>query len=230
MYPKAKVLSVRNALALLVLASALAFAAGCVAPFSEMQSAKMLGKGNFEVTPGFTTVSVSDEGETEHLQNEIGAQIGYGIANFLDLRLRYEHIYASVEDEGETETISANVLAFGPKFRLAKDWLALYIPIGFGFGGDLDSEDISDTWQVHPTLLMTLPIGKFLEINPSAKIMIPFSSDSFDTLYAFNLGLAISSDISKWAVRPEVGICTNFEGGHFLQFSIGLTLGSRLFK
>jgi len=229
MHRKSKVLSVRNALAFLVVATGLAFAAGCVAPFSDLQSAKMLGKGNFEVTPGFTTVSVSDEGTTEHVQSHIGAQLGYGIAKFLDLRLRFEHIYATVEDDGE-ETISANVLAFGPKFRLAKDWLAFYIPIGFGFGGDLGSEDISDTWQVHPTLLATLPIGKSLEINPSAKIMIPFSSDAFDTLYAFNLGLAISSDVSKWALRPEVGICTNFEGGHFLQFSIGLTLGSRLFK
>jgi len=229
MRSKTKLLSGRNAVTFLALASTLVFAAGCVAPFSDLQSAKMLGKGNFEVTPGFTTVSISDEGETQHVQDHYGAQLGYGIAKFLDFRLRYEHISATIEDDGE-ETICANVLAFGPKFRLAKDWLAVYIPIGFGFGGDLDSEDISETWQVHPTLLATLPIGKFLEINPSAKIMIPFSNDEFDTLYAFNLGLAISSDVSKWALRPEVGICTNFEGGHFLQFSIGLTLGSRLLK
>lgn len=229
MYGKTKALSVRNALALLALAAALAFSAGCVAPFSDLQSAKLLGKGNFEVTPGFSTVSASDEGETGHLQNNIGAQLGYGVTNFLDLRLRYEYVYATVEDEGE-ETISANVLAFGPKFRVAKDWLALYIPIGFGFGGDLASEDVSETWQIHPTLLATVPLGKYLEINPSAKIMIPFTKDAFETLWAFNLGLAVSTDVSKWALRPEIGICTSFQGYHFLQFSVGLTLGSRLFK
>lgn len=227
---KTKGLSVRNVLALLAVGVALAFAAGCVAPFSEMQSAKMLGKGNFEVTPGFTTVSVSDEGETEHIQNEYGAQIGYGLANFLDLRLRYEHLAGTFAIEDEEESISTNVLAFGPKFRLAKNWLAFYVPIGFAFGGDLEPGDADETWQIHPTLLATLPLGKYLEINPSAKIMIPFSSDNFDTLYAFNLGLALSTDLSKWAVRPEVGICTNFEGGHFLQFSVGLTLNSGLLK
>lgn len=73
------------------------------------------------------------------------------------------------------------------------------------------------------------PIGKSFEINPSAKIMIPFDSD-IGTLYAFNLGLAISTDVSKWAIRPEFGICTDFTGGHFMHFGVGLTVSSGLFK
>jgi hypothetical protein len=217
-------LSLRNVMVVFALMGMTALVTGCVAPFSDLQSAKLLGKGNVEVTPSYTSVSVSDEGQTEHIQNHYGAQIGFGLAKFMDLRLRYEHISATVDEE----SVSANVIGFGPKFRLAKNWLAFYVPIGFAFGGDV--EDGSESWQIHPTLLATLPIGKYLEINPSAKIMIPFSSDAFDTLYAFNLGLAISSDVSKWAIRPEVGICTSFEGGSFLQFSVGLSLGSGLFK
>ena len=196
----------------------------CVAPFSDLQSAKLLGKGNIEVTPSYSSVSVSDEGETDHIQNHFGAQIGFGLAKFMDLRLRYEHISATIDEE----SVSANVIGFGPKFRLAKNWLAFYLPIGFAFGGDI--EDGSESWQIHPTLLATVPVGKYLEINPSAKIMIPFSSDAFDTLLAFNLGLAISSDVSKWAIRPEIGICTTGGSGYFMQFSVGLSLGSGLFK
>jgi len=216
--------SLRNVMVVFALMGMTALVTGCVAPFSDLQSARLLGKGNVEVTPSYTSVSVSDEGQTEHIQNHYGAQIGFGLAKFLDLRLRYEHISATVDED----IVSANVIGFGPKFRLAKNWLAFYVPIGFAFGGDV--EDGSESWQIHPTLLATIPIAKYLEINPSAKIMIPFSSDSFDTLYAFNLGLAISSDVSKWAIRPEVGVCTSFSSGSFMQFSVGLSLGSGLFK
>lgn len=224
MKQRARVLSLRNAMVVFALAGMLAFVTGCVAPFSDLQSARLLGKGNVEVTPSYTSVSVSDEGQTEHIQNHFGAQIGFGLAKFMDLRLRYEHISATID----TESVSVNVLGFGPKFRLAKKWLAFYVPIGFAFGGDV--ENGGDSWQVHPTLLATLPIAKFLEINPSAKVMIPFKSDAADTLFAFNLGLAISSDVTKWAIRPEIGFCTGSVSGTFMQISVGLSLGSGLFK
>ena len=224
MKQRAKVLSLRNVMVVFALAGMLAFVTGCVAPFSDLQSARLLGKGNIEVTPSYTSVSMSDEGTTQHVQNHYGAQIGFGLAEFMDFRLRFEHISATID----TESVSANVLGFGPKFRLAKNWLAFYVPIGFAFGGDV--ENGGDSWQVHPTMLATLPISKFLEINPSAKVMIPFKSAAGDVAYAFNLGLAISSDVTKWAIRPEIGICTSFSGGSFMQFSIGVSLGSGLFK
>jgi hypothetical protein len=224
MRQKRKVLSVSNMTILFTLACTLAFLTGCVAPFSDIQSAKLLGPGNIEVTPSFSSVSVSSEGETDHVQNHVGVQAGFGLLKFMDLRMRYERITGDIDEE---EGFGVNVLGFGPKFRLAKNWLALYIPVGFAFGEDID---IAETWQVHPTLLATWALGKSFELNPSAKVMIPLRGGEIDTLYAFNLGAAISTDVSKWAVRPEVGICTNFEGGHFMQFSIGLTVSSALFK
>jgi len=217
-------LSVRNAMVVFALMGMTALITSCVAPFSDLQSARLLGKGNIEVTPSYTSVSASDEGETDHIQNHYGAQIGFGLAKFMDLRLRYEYISVPVDED----SVSVNVIGFGPKFCLAKNWLAFYVPIGFAFGGDV--EDGSESWQIHPTLLATVPVAKYLEINPSVKVMIPFSSDAFDTLLAFNLGLAISSDVSKWAIRPEVGICTTGGSGYFMQFSVGLSLGSGLFK
>lgn len=226
MHPRSKVLSVRNSIALLALASALALVTGCVAPFSDLQSAKLVGKGNFEVTPGYSSISASDEGESQKIQENYGAQIAYGVSKCLDLRLRYEYLSFTLEDE----TAHMNIIGFGPKFRLFKNWLAFYVPVGFAFGGDLEEGDSSQTWQVHPTLLATISVAKFLEINPSAKVMIPFDKDAFDTLYAFNLGLALSTDVDKWAIRPEVGISTGYEGGTFMQFSLGFTLNSALFK
>lgn len=223
MWQQKGILAGCNVMVFLMLACALSFFASCVAPFSDFQSAGLLGKGNIEVTPSFSSVSVTDEGETQHLQNQVGVQAGYGLLGFVDLRLRYENVRATIDEE----TVIANIFALGPKFRLLKNRLSFYVPVGFAFGGDV--ENISDSWQVHPTLLATLPIGNVLEINPSAKIMIPFNGD-IETLYAFNLGAAFSSDVRKWAIRPEIGICTNFEGGHFMHFGIGLTLSSGLFQ
>ena len=228
LHPRSNVLSVRKSIALIALASALALVTGCVAPFSDLQSAKLVGKGNFEVTPGYSSVSISDEGSSQKIQENYGVQVAYGVTKFMDWRLRYEYLTFDVEDE----TAKTNIIGFGPKFRLFKNWLAFYVPVGLAFGGDLEDGTSSDTWQVHPTLLGTLTIGKFLEINPSAKVMIPFSKDTFETLYAFNLGFAVSTDVSKWAIRPEVGLCTgpDLDGGTFMQFSIGFTLNSALFK
>lgn len=217
------VLSIRSATVFLVLAFIFISFAGCVAPFSDLQSARILGPGNFEVTPGYSSVSFTDEGETQHLQDHFGIQAGFGILDFLDLRARYERISADIDEE----TYGLNVIGFGPKLRLIEDWLAFYVPIGFAFGEDID---VSETWQVHPTLLATWPLSKSFEIIPSAKVMIPFSED-LRTLYAFNLGMAIGTDVRKWAVRPEVGICTRFDDtGYCLQFSIGFTLSSGLFR
>jgi hypothetical protein len=224
MRQKRKVLSASNLMILFTLACTLAFFTSCIAPFSDIQSAKLLGKGNVEVTPSYSSVSVSSEGETEHVQNHFGVQAGYGLLKFMDLRIRYERITGDIDEE---TSFGVNVIGFGPKFRLAKNWLALYVPVGFAFGNEVS---VSETWQVHPTLLGTWALGKSFELNPSAKVMIPFKKNEIDTLYAFNLGAAISTDVSKWAIRPEIGICTNFQGGHFMQFSVGLTVSSKLFK
>jgi hypothetical protein len=196
---------------------ALLLMVGCAPPFSSIQSARTVGKGKFEVTPLFSTVFFSAEGETEHVQNEFGFQAAYGLGNMVDLQLRYEFINVSIEDV----SASANVIGIGPKVGVYKEMIAFACPIGFAFGGDV--EDISETWQLHPTLLFTLPIGNSFEFNPSAKMLIPLSGDG-DILLAFNLGAGISTDLRKWAARPEIGFLIDpGEEGHFTQFSVGLT-------
>ncbi len=111
--------------------------------------------------------------------------------------------------------MQANVFGIGPKASLIKDGLAAYVPVGFAFGGDVDG---IEEFEVQPTLLLTLPVGEYIEVNPSAKGII---GDDF--YVAFNVGLGLSSDFNKWAIRPEYGMLFNpGEEGHFGQFSIGL--------
>lgn len=195
---------------------------GCASVFSEMQSAKLAGPGHIEVTPSFSSVSVSSEGESEHIQNHLGIQAGLGINRIMDFRLRYEHISVDMEtfDPESTESFGVNVLGFGPKFSLVKDRVAFYVPVGFAFGEDLE---VSDTWQIHPTLLVTLPISKYIEFNPSVKVLVPFQREQ-EGLVAFNLGVGVSTNLEKWAIRPEIGFLYNpGESGHFMHLSIGFT-------
>jgi hypothetical protein len=183
----------------------------CAPVFSDLQSAKLAGKGNFEATPNFTTTSWTADSETDHIQNHFGFQLGYGLSHRIDLRARYEYIGVA-NDGGNT-----NVFGFGPKVSLLKDRIAAYLPIGFAFGGDVDG---IEEFEFQPTFLFTLPVGKHIEINPSVKGII---GDDF--YCAFNLGLGLSTNLEKYVIRPEYGVFINpGESGHYGQFSIGATI------
>jgi hypothetical protein len=203
---------------LLRLVPALALAAllpSCAPVFSEMQSAKLVGKGNVELTPSASAVLSSGGGETEHVQDHLGLQVATGVADKVDVRARYEHVRVEGGDGG------VHVLGGGPKIALVKDKVAVYVPVGFAFGEDIEA---GDTLQVQPTLLLTAPISSRFELNGSAKYIHPFDADS-DDLVALNVGVGLSADLERWAVRPEVGILKNpGEEGSFLQFSLGVSI------
>jgi hypothetical protein len=184
----------------------------CAPIFSDLQSARLVGPGKIEATPGFSSVYISENGESEHVQNHLGIQAAVGVLSSMDFRLRYERVL----------DYDLNALGFGPKFMVVKDRVAFYIPVGFAFGEDVEA---SETWETHPTLLFTVPVAKILELNPSAKVLIPLRGER-DTLFAFNLGAALGN-VRKWAIRPEVGICYNpGESGFFWQLSVGFSLST----
>ena len=58
---------------------ALACVAGC-SPFSDMQTGRVLDKGEREVTPYVSTIGLSSGGETEKLQTGYGVIAGMGVA------------------------------------------------------------------------------------------------------------------------------------------------------
>ena len=190
--------------------------------FSNLQSAKMTRKGKFEFTPSFST-SINT--------NSFGLQTSYGLNNKYNFRLRLERIMIDF-DEFESDSsnfidmsifnFNANMthLSFGIKHQLLENKSAIYIPISFT-KIDNDSEIIK---QIEPTYIHTFSF-KYLEINPSIKALIPLDSNTKDYLLAYNLGFGISSNLSKWVIRPEVGILTSpLEEGGIPHMSIGLSL------
>ena len=190
-------------------------AGGCAPPFSEMQSAKLVDEGEFEIGGHYSAVSYSYEGESEKVQDNIGVQLAYGAGERINLRFRYEYI--SVDDLD----VTAHVFGFGPKFSLTEDIIAFYVPIGFGTGDDIVTDD---TWQLHPTLLVTTTHGGVLEFVSSIKYILTFAGDQ-DDLLAFNIGLGLSPDLSRYAIRPEGGLLINpGEDGFYWHFSVGLSI------
>lgn len=206
------------------------FMSGCAPVFSELQSARTAGKGQVELTAGYATVNNGEyrDGEfimaSEKVQEQIGLQAAYGITEDLDMRVRFEHI--TVADDGG----NVNVLGFGPKYEIVDNIFSVYVPVGFAFGGDFQGK-IEDTWEIHPTLLATVPFNKYIELNTSSKFIHAFHKDGWNYM-AFNAGLGLSTDLDKYVVRPEYGWawCTNDNNSDkFRQFSIGVTIYPNMF-
>lgn len=176
----------------------LASLTGCV-HLADQQSARLLDPGDWEVTPSYSHVSFSLEGESEHISDQYGLRVGYGSSEQVELRGTYERI----ED---TDGEGLNLWGFGAKFSLAEDVLALYAPIGFMTGEGVET---GDSWTIVPTLLATWRAAPTFELNPSIKAIYPFAAEDPELFLGFHLGAALSADLDRWAVRPEVGATVN---------------------
>jgi len=193
------------------------FLSSCAPLFSDMHSARLVGKKEFEITPGYSSVGMTEPGQKTGLSNFLGFQAAYGISDRVELRFRFEHSWLkrSVMEE-EDDQVTVNVVGIGPKIRIVKDRLALFLPIGFAEG----------LVEFQPTLLATIPIVQNkLDFNPSVKHLMDICDVCWQPLVAFNVGFAISTDVTKWAIRPEYGVLYNLNNkGHFKNFSVGLSL------
>lgn len=211
---------VRRAGAIVIAAVILALPLGCVPYVADHQSARLLPEGALEVTPSFSHVSFSSEGEREHVQTHFGARIAYGLNSQVELRGIFEHV--AIEDDGGSESSGTNILGFGPKIGLVPDRVALYVPLGIVVGGGVES---GESVTMLPTLLVNLVTTSTFELTPSVKAFVPLSGEDRDLLLGFHLGAGLSSDLSRWAIRPEFGVVKNpGEEGTTWGGSLGLSL------
>ncbi|MCX6230080.1 MAG: hypothetical protein NTZ33_00930 [Bacteroidetes bacterium] len=202
----------------------------CAPVFSELQGARTVGKNRIELTPSYSSVSISSETNSYEVQKDFGLQAAYGLTSNFDFRFRYEYIWISENSLfnnssnllGIEPLKSVNVLGMGPKYCFVKDIFSFYLPIGLAFGGGINADK---TWELHPTLLFSIPLSKNkVELNISPKYLVSLANDN-DDLIAFNFGVSFSDDLTKWAVRPEYGLLYDpKDSGHYSHFSIGFSI------
>ena len=186
-----------------IIVTMIALFTSCVPVFSDMQSARTLGKGNFEATPYYTNTLASSEDKGVSMAN---VNFGVGLSENVDIRGRFSYLWYNGEGGGAT------VFGIGPKISIVPDRLSLFLP----FGGSLSGDD----WQLQPTVFYSLPIiEKKFESTISPKYVFNIC-ESCDGYFATNLGIAFSEDLSKYAIRAEYGRAFFDEGG-IGQFSIG---------
>ncbi len=216
--------SARNIAAKFLVIAALGLLFRCSPFVCDMQSASLAGKHKVEVTPGLSSIQFAEETKpnlekTKESTGQLaGMQVAYGLTDKLDIRVRVEHFQYRNE--------SVILYSVGTKFMLKKDHIALFTPIWFIGGTPVSTQ---------PTLLFSIPIVKNkIEFNPSVKTIISLGGYAPTTgiLTAWKVGLAISTDLSKWAIRPEYGVVYNMsEKSQYSNYSIGLSLNlSQLFK
>ena len=187
----------------------------CAPVFSELQSARTVGKDKIEVTPLFSSINYAEDGESNGIQNHLGLRVAYGISPKTDIRLAYEYIWLKDDKDGE----GISILGIGPKFSLLENKIAFYMPLGRAVG-----ENTKDTWQLHPTFLFTYPVVEDkVDVTLSPKYLMTFC-EGCDDLVAINLGFSFSNNLNKWSIRPEYGLLFNpGEKGHFGHFSLGVS-------
>lgn len=186
--------------------------ASCVAPINTTyESARMLGKGEIEVTGNYSHYSASSEGESDAVNNNFGVRLGYGINNKINLKLRYEGLISTYEDAD-----MVNYLDIAPKFQIIEGKIAATLPLGLYFTGD-DSKFV-----ISPKFMFTYPANDKFEVTLATKADI-FPEDESNVYLGFNLGLGISSDLNRWAIRPEAGLMIDpNESGVYWAFGVGI--------
>lgn len=191
--------------------------AGCAPTF---QDARMAPPGHVEVTPSFSGAGATSGGHSEYLINAFAVQGQAGIHDRFSLGAAYGRFENRDFDGG------INAFAFGPKFGVVKDRFAVSVPFSFLFG---DRVPISETWEVHPTALFTVPMSGRVDFNPSARLLVPLCDGCGfgDTLLGVNAGFGLRTG-SRLTLRPEAGVLFNpGEGGVVWTFGFGVSVRNR---
>ncbi len=210
---------------------------GCAPVSSDLQSAKLVGKGKYEITPHLSKIYVrgEDSGDIDGaIQTHYGAQIAYGLTKKIDFRSRIEIIKMS--DEVTDDDIRYRMFTLGGKYSIISNRMSFYLPVSFY--KRIDCEDCDFFKTIAPTVLFTKYLNGYLDFNHSVKLIFPFLEGAAEGFYyAVNLGFGIKLKYLKnykfqnWIIRPEMGILSHSQSdgdGFYQHMSLGLSYRFRL--
>lgn len=86
--------------------------------------------------------------------------------------------------------------------------------------------DVSQSWNIQPTLMASFPVAKWLDVNPAARVFVRFSK-GYEVLAALDLGLGIFPRKSRnLIIRPEASLLWH-PGDSWYYFALSLGLSYR---
>ncbi|MFN8241574.1 MAG: hypothetical protein U0X39_12605 [Bacteroidales bacterium] len=203
------------------------FLTGCFAPVNlTYDSAKTLKKGQVEVQGAYSRYSISNDSLKSALINQnYGLSLGYGVSDRYTVKFRYEYISPTVTFQKVFGDISddfnaMNSLSYfeiNSKLALSKDKLAISLPLGgyfYNTSGLSNSTGGLGWFSFDPRLYLTFfNTSKNFDLTISPKAHVLFGSFGGYALLGVSVGAGISSDLSKWAIRPEIGYDRYFSFG-----------------
>lgn len=177
-----------------------------------------------------TGYGASGGGESKSLNNNFGFRVGYGISDKVDIKFRYERLKPTNDLDYENSN-SVNYFSLIPKFALIPDKFSLLIPIShYSANAETDprGEIIEEAYSfssVSPHLIYTITnVKNTIDFTPGLKADIILAGDGGGVLFGATLGAGFSTDLNKWAIRPEIGALSIGGGGAFISYGIGLQM------
>lgn len=132
------------------------------------------------------------------------------------IKFRYERIDTKPQNTSFGKEINiggANYLEISNKYKLKEGKMSASIPVGVY----VFDKDETPLFTLEPRIIYTFSQNDQFEFNLIPKAHI-FFGDVINYLPGINLGLGFSSNLNKWAIRPEFGYdgyCTFGIGTNF---------------
>jgi len=158
-----------------------------------------MDKNKVRLTPYWSAITETGS-SSEKIADEYGILAGVGVANQVEIQLRYDRIQLTGDGED-----GYNFTSLGPKFSLANQRFAFLMPVGMYYGTDIDA---GETFQIHPGVIGTIPFQQVAEVSLAGRLIFA-PSGSVDEWAVLNLNVGLSNDTSRWALIPEVGVSWN---------------------
>jgi len=198
----------------------------CFAPVNlTYESARTLKKGEIDLQGNYSRYSHlgTDFSGSDNLNNNFGVKIGYGLVDWYTVKLRYERLVLNNDFDLDLAT---NYFELENKFKLLDNNIALGIPIGYY--GTVSGDNAGGIFSIDPRIYFSFPTktNKF-EFSLIPKTHIFIFQDEVAFTPGVSLGFGFSSDLDKWAFRPEFGYDGNFSFGFGLNIVVFNTIKNR---
>jgi hypothetical protein len=199
---------------------------GCFAPVNlSYESAKTLNKGQAEVQGSWSQYYAMNDStyQTARLNNNFGASFAYGIADNYTLKFRYEYmnfspmfrdIFGDSDFSSDLSKLTTmSYFELSNKIKLVKNNFSVGLPVGlYVYNKTLFANDSTRTglglgwFCFDPKFYISFfRKTKIFELTVIPKAHVMFGYFGFYGQLGVSLGMAFSSNLDRWSIRPEIG-------------------------